>query len=211
MAIAETAPAVADETAPAPAPQNAYTIIRAKLFILVIGIIITLALLVLVIWLSLVLKPSTPDCSLQKFYIPALNKASNDLQTINSTAISFELSFWNGNIDKSYSYDYVNVTFYYYGNSLSLPIGNISIPGFYQRYQRTKYLAETIQAFGVPWEDIRMKVSNGSIALFRVDLAINVRIDTKVWTKTRHMLKLGVNVTVNDHGMKSGKKSLRLK
>ncbi|RZC68692.1 hypothetical protein C5167_031859 [Papaver somniferum] len=148
-----------------------------------------------------------PRCSLEIFYIPALDKASNDP---NSTAISLELSFWNRNNEKSIYYDKLNMTMYYYGKILTLPIGNTSIPQFYQQHSHTKHLTEMIQTSGVPWEDAKMKVSNGSAAVFRVHLTMNIRYSNGIWKSRRHQLSLGVNVTVNDQGMKSVNSSLRL-
>ncbi|MCL7028879.1 hypothetical protein MKW94_023655 [Papaver nudicaule] len=177
-----------------------------------LAIVITIILVALITWFGM--HPLRPRCTLGKFYIPTLDKASNATQTVNSTAISIELSFWNRNTEKKVYYDKVNMTFsYYYGiNGLSIPIGNTSIPPFHQRYLRTKDHVETIQTFGVPWEDVRMKISNGSTpAVFRVDLETHVRFKNGLWKTRRHELRLGANFTVNDHGrMMSTDNGLRL-
>ncbi|MCL7023188.1 hypothetical protein MKW94_030828 [Papaver nudicaule] len=191
----------------APAPANTKCS-RVRCLILIIAIIFSLSLIVLVIWFTV--QPIKPHCSLEYFYIPALDKASNDSQAKNSTAISVELSFWNRNSEKSIYYDNLNMTLHYYGKISTLPIGNTSIPKFYQHHMHTNHHAEKIQTFGVPWEDLKMKASNGSSAVFRVDLVTNVRYRNGIWKTRRHELRLGVNVTVNDQGMKSVNRSLRL-
>ncbi|XP_026384166.1 protein NDR1-like [Papaver somniferum] len=155
----------------------------------------------------LMYSPLRPRCSLEKFYILALNKASNHP---NSTAIALELSFWNRNNEKSIYYDNLNMTLYYHSKSLTSPIGNTSIPRFYQQHSHTKHHIEMIQTSGVPWKDAKMKVSNGSAAVFRVYLTMNIRYSNGIWKSRRHELSLGVNVTVNDQGMKSVNSSLRL-
>ncbi|KAI3948753.1 hypothetical protein MKX01_022167 [Papaver californicum] len=193
------------KNAPAPANSNGS---RVRCFILIIAIIFSVALIVLVIWFTI--QPMKPHCSLEEFYIPGLNNASNDSQAMNSTAISLELSFFNRNSEKSIYYDNLNMTLYYCGNTLTLPIGNTSIPEFYQQHRHTFHHAETIPTFGVPWEDVKMKVSNGSTAVFRVDLVTNVRYRNGIWKTRRHELRLGVNVTINDQGMKAVNHSLRL-
>ncbi|XP_026390295.1 protein NDR1-like [Papaver somniferum] len=193
------------KNAPAPASPNSG---RVRCFILIMAIIFSVALIVLVIWFTI--QPIKPHCSLEEFFIPRLNKASNDSQAVNSTAISLELSFFNRNSEKSIYYDNLDMTLYYYGKSLTSPIGNTSIPKFYQQHRHTKHHAETIQTFGVPWEDVKMKASNGSTAIFRVDLVMNVRYRNGIWKTRRHELRLGVNVTINDQGMKSVNHSLRL-
>ncbi|MCL7033355.1 hypothetical protein MKW94_007535 [Papaver nudicaule] len=185
---------------PAPANSNRS---RLRLFFR-LGIAVTLSAALL--WFTIQLRP---HCSLEKFYIPALNKTSNHP---NSTAISLELSFWNRNNEKSIYFDNLSMTLYYYhGKSLISLIGYTSIPEFYQQHRHTKHHAETIQTFGVPWEDVKMKVSNGSTgAVFRVNLVMNVRYWNGIWKSRRHELRLGVNVTINDQGMKSVNSSLRL-
>ncbi|XP_026400814.1 protein NDR1-like [Papaver somniferum] len=188
----------------AQAPANSNSTRRVFFFKLFIAITVSVSLYFLIMWFTIQLRPR---CSLEIFYIPALDKASNDP---NSTAISLELSFWNRNNEKSIYYDKLNMTMYYYGKILTLPIGNTSIPQFYQQHSHTKHLTEMIQTSGVPWEDAKMKVSNGSAAVFRVHLTMNIRYSNGIWKSRRHQLSLGVNVTVNDQGMKSVNSSLRL-
>lgn len=208
MATAETPLAPAN---PKGKPRFFILTFIDRYFLMFIAIVITVSLVSLITWFGM--HPLRPRCTLGKFYIPTLDKASNATNTVNSTAISFELSFWNRNTEKKVYYDKVNMTFsYYYGNDgLSLPIGNTSIPPFHQRYLRTRDHVETVQTFGVPWEEVKKKVSNGNTpAIFRVDLETHVRFKNGIWKTKRHELRLGVNVTVNDHGMMSVEHGLRL-
>ncbi|XP_026451842.1 uncharacterized protein LOC113352208 [Papaver somniferum] len=109
-------------------------------------------------------------------------------------------------------YDNITLTFSYVSNNSIQPIGNITIPEFH--YLETFWQAHrdaTINTSRVPWEQARVAVSNGSTAMFRVDLETKFRIsDGLFWKSDRYDLRVGANVTVNDHGMKSVKHILRL-
>ncbi|XP_026438173.1 protein NDR1-like [Papaver somniferum] len=159
------------------------------------------------IWLG----PSQPKCSIEKLYIPALDKASNDPQTMNTTTISFHVAFWN-NMDYRELYcNNTNVTFYY-GANLSSPIGSTSIPEVAIKEKEVAYVGEVIQTRGVPWEDVRRKVSNGSTAVFRVELDTQFRASSNIRhllpefiayflpLSKRHGMGIGANINVNDHG-----------
>ncbi|XP_026398178.1 uncharacterized protein LOC113293950 [Papaver somniferum] len=103
--------------------------------------------------LSLVLRPSNPECYIEKLYIPPLDKASssNDSQIINSTSIDFDLTFSNSDdVAKFFYVDTINMTFYYCGNNLSLAIANMSLPKFNLAHKGAAHRVETIEAFGVP-------------------------------------------------------------
>ncbi|KAI3962827.1 hypothetical protein MKW92_033431 [Papaver armeniacum] len=186
----------------------------------VIATVVIVGVIFLVVWLALN-RTRSPKCSIEKFYVPALDKAvsSNETAATINTTISFDLRLENQNGDGSgVYYDVLNISVYYYqkGNSggdvKSLPIGNVSIPGFYQA--KVDHRLETVQTFGVPWEEARMEVANGSSAMFLLNLNSNVKLkiplDGVVTSSHRRKLNLGVNVSVNDQGMKTAPGSLRL-
>ncbi|OVA11158.1 Late embryogenesis abundant protein [Macleaya cordata] len=167
------------------------------------GFLFSLGLTSLFMWLSL--RPSKPTYSIESFYIPVLNKTANDTR---NTTISFDLRLKNENKDKGIYYDALDITLYY-GHNLSSPIGNVSISGFYQGHKKKAHRVETVQTVGVPWETAKQEVSNGT-TIFRVDLATAVRYKIMAWKTGRHKMKLGVNVTVNDQGLKTAKKGVEL-
>ncbi|XP_026457868.1 protein NDR1-like [Papaver somniferum] len=166
-----------------------------------------------------------PKCTIEDFYVPALNKASNDAtnSTINTT-ISFDLrlkieipSIWR--VD----YNTFNITLYYYHNGSSAtgeilipsPIGNICIPKFSgSTSENPQHHVVKVQTFGIPWEEARIAVSNGGTTTFRVELASRVSYEMlliKFFTHTKTgTVEFGANVTVNDQGNKSVSKGLRL-
>ncbi|KAI3924332.1 hypothetical protein MKW98_032533 [Papaver atlanticum] len=147
----------------------------------------------------------TPSISIEMFEVPALNKTSNGAFNIIDPTITFDLRLKNENLNEGVFYDNVNVTLSYYHANISKfsPIGN--------KARRV----ESIQSYGVPWDIAKLEVLNGSTTTFRVD--VNTRI------KIRHLLALffsvntqrttldvGVNIPVNDQGIKSVKKGLRM-
>ncbi|KAI3977240.1 hypothetical protein MKX01_035970 [Papaver californicum] len=176
------------------------------------GFIFSSGLTALLLWLTL--RPSSPKYSIESFYVPILNKTSNyNITSSQPTTISFDLRLKNENRNKGIYYDALHLTFFYYfpENSSFLQIGDTTIPEFYQGHLKTAHRVESIQSYGVSWEDVKAKVSNGSTssAMFRVDLDTRVRYKIMLSRTKRHMMRLGVNITVNDEGAKSVEKGFR--
>lgn len=165
--------------------------------------ILTLGFTALFMWLSL--RASKPVCSIQDIYVPPLNKSDNST----NYKIYFDLKLDNENNDKGIYYDALNLTFYYPPN-LTTPIGNMTLPGFYQGHKKKARRKESVDVYGVPWTAARKAVSNGS-AVFRVDLATAVRFKVMVWKTKRDKLVVGADVEVNDLGKKVKKKGVRLR
>lgn len=165
--------------------------------------ILTLGFTALFMWLSL--RASIPVCSIQDIYVPPLNKSENSTDY----KIYFDLKLDNENNDKGIYYDALNLTFYYRPN-LTTPIGNMTLPGFYQGHKKKARRKESVDVYGVPWTAARKAVSNGS-AVFRVDLATAVRFKVMVWKTKRDKLVVGADVEVNDLGKKVKKKGVRLR
>ncbi|KAL0306417.1 UNVERIFIED_CONTAM: hypothetical protein Sradi_6059000 [Sesamum radiatum] len=61
-------------------------------------------------WLSL--RTSKPTCSIQDFYIPALNRSDNSTATRNNHTIRFDLKLDNGMKDKGVHYANISLTFF---------------------------------------------------------------------------------------------------
>ncbi|XP_026395776.1 protein NDR1-like [Papaver somniferum] len=185
----------------------------------VITTIIGLGLLSLFAWL-ITNQIRSPKCSIEKFYVQALDKAlsSNKTDATTNTTISFDLIFKNENGDGfGVYYDALNISLYYQksyasGYLNSLPIGNVSLPGFYQA--KVDHRLATVQTFGVPWEEVRMEIANGGTAKFLFNLTSNVKLkiplNDAVRTTDKRKFNLGVNVNVNDQGKKTVPGSLRL-
>lgn len=158
--------------------------------------------------------PSGPKFSIERLYVPSLDVRSYDIQTINT--ISFRIAFWNTMSHREVYCDAINVTFYY-GENLSLPIATTSIPEFTIRRREVFYDGETIETFDVPWEDARLVVSNGSTAMFRVNLVTDIRYTSTlaallresipdVFPRTRRYgMSVGAYIDVNDHGKSTEK------
>ncbi|XP_026457547.1 protein NDR1-like [Papaver somniferum] len=207
--------------------------LKDKILILVLGIgcIAFSGAVLLFVFLYAKNHPhKSPICSMEKFYVPALDKSlssENAAATINTT-ISIDIRLKNENRKHSnVYYDTLNITLYYIqkGNNnvrrdLRIPIGNISIRGFYQQGTKPDHRPATVQTLGVPWKEAKMEVANGSNSrnMFMVYLTSIVGLeipstDQDGNSRTRiykRKLNLGVNVSVNDQGMKTVPGSLRL-
>ncbi|GFZ06526.1 late embryogenesis abundant (LEA) hydroxyproline-rich glycoprotein family [Actinidia rufa] len=161
------------------------------------GCIFSLGVTALFLWLSL--RTSKPICSIQDFYVPALDKSANSTA---NTSISFDLKLDNKNRDKGIYYSSLNLTFYYGSD----PVANQTFPKFYQGFNkkaRRRAAVETRGFFG-PGQ-------NGSDQVLRVGLVTSVRFKIIFWKTKRHKLVVGAEVKVNEFGKKEYEKGIRLR
>ncbi|KAL3636804.1 hypothetical protein CASFOL_019103 [Castilleja foliolosa] len=168
--------------------------------------IFTSGLTALFMWLSL--RTSKPTCTIQRFYVPALNKSQNS--TSNHT-ITFDLKLDNGMKDKGVHYDNINLNFSYQNGS-ALLIANYTVTGFYQGHGKKatrKNLA--VDGGAVPWEAAVNAVLNGSTVDFRVDLATRVRYKIMFWNTKRERVVVHGDVEVDSSGEKAKKKKKGVK
>lgn len=165
--------------------------------------IFTSGLTALFMWLSL--RTSKPNCSIEQFYVPALNISGNS--TANHT-IYFDLKLDNGMKDKGVRYANISLSFFY---NTSLPIANYTVPGFYQGHKKHTHRRDVVEATGLPWTAALDAVSNGSTVSFRVELATRVKFKIMFWYTKRHSLEVGGDVVVNDTGKKVNRKNIKLK
>ncbi|KAL5730939.1 hypothetical protein ACHQM5_003715 [Ranunculus cassubicifolius] len=172
--------------------------------------LISLGLSGFTLWL--VFSFYNPILSIEEFHVPALNKAFlNTTTTTQNTTIIFDLKLWNKNLDKGIRYNDLNLTLYY-GEGLSVPVATFIIPTFYQGHRKTAHRIGSVEAAGVPWEEARKGVLNGSKVVFRVDLKTRVRYTTTLWIKKRKTIMVGKTLEVNDAGemVKKGDKGVKL-
>ncbi|XP_040988438.1 protein NDR1-like [Juglans microcarpa x Juglans regia] len=166
--------------------------------------IFTLGLTSLFMWLSL--RTNDPNCSVQNFYLPALNKTLN---TPRNNTLIFMVRLDNTNKDKGVYYDNVSLTFYDSPNkSQSHLIGNYTIPGFHQGHHKK---AEKSGETEVNMTLVFLAVAPNGTAEFRVDLATAVRFKILWWKTKKHRLTRGGSVLVDDKGAKVNKKGIKLR
>ncbi|KAE8681039.1 trafficking protein particle complex subunit 3-like [Hibiscus syriacus] len=164
--------------------------------------VFTLGLTALFMWLSL--RTSNPKCSIEKFYLPSLNKTLN---TPNDTTLNLTLKLSNPNKDKGIKYDPVNVTVFDYSNR-SHVIGNVLVPAFYQGHKKNAKKDGT----GTANTTVALQaVADNGTGVFRVDLSTSVKFKIMFWYTKRHRIRVGADVTVNASGIKVNKKGIKLK
>lgn len=175
--------------------------------------ILTTGLTALFLWLSL--RGSNPKCSIQDFYVPALNLSANSTVRSSNHSIYFDLKLDNGMKDKGVRYDDINLTFYYspnHTNYNNLPIGNYTINRFYQGHGKDTHRKALVETRGVPWANASETVSSNGTVVFRLDLSTKVRYKILFWYTKKHKFTVGANVDVNATGQKvNSKKGIRLK
>ncbi|XP_058071050.1 protein NDR1-like [Magnolia sinica] len=175
-----------------------------------IGILFSLGLTALFMWLSL--RPSKPTLSIEQFYVPALNKTaiSNLSATIPpvNTTVAFHLKLRNENKDKGVYYDALNITLYY-GPNHSV-VGNLTLDSFYQGHKKTAHRMEGLKAKGRAfWENATKAVSEQNSTVFRVGLWTAVRYKILGIKTKRHRFRLVVDVEVNAEGAWPKKKGVK--
>ncbi|XP_026438022.1 protein NDR1-like [Papaver somniferum] len=157
------------------------------------GSIFSLGLTALFLWLGF--GTFSPKFSIEMFEVPALNTTSSSKGNSKIIDPTFDLRLKNENLNEGVLYDTINVTLYYYQLNIStfVPIGNVSIPAFYQGYGKKAHRVESIPSYGVPWEIAKMEILNGSTAMFRVDLDTKIRYKYPLWKSKRHTI-MGLRV-----------------
>ncbi|KAG8369838.1 hypothetical protein BUALT_Bualt14G0055300 [Buddleja alternifolia] len=154
-----------------------------------------------------------PSCSIQNFYVPAINKLFiNSSSSIASDSIVFfDLELENYDY-KSVHYGAVNLTFSYGANS-SMPIGEYTMVGFNQGKGKKAYRRDVAVVTGdAPWEAAAMTaVSSGSTAVFKVHLDTELDFRNLFWYSNKKRFAVGGMVKVDDTGKKVEKKPILLR
>lgn len=163
-------------------------------------IIFSLGLTSLFLWLNL--RTSNPRCSIQDFYLPALDKSVN---SPHNTTLYFTLKLVNTNYDKGIYYDPLTVTIANKANT-SDHIGTCIVPKFYQGNKKKARKNGTVK---VDKRVLSRAVLPGGTAVIRVDLATAVRFKIIAWRTKRRKIKVGGEMVVNDHG-KINEKNVKL-
>ncbi|KAJ7948479.1 protein NDR1-like [Quillaja saponaria] len=176
-----------------------------------LSFILTLGLTALFFWLSL--RTDKPKCSIEHFYVPALNKSLN---SPHNTSIYFMLQLNNPNKDKGIHYDNVNLTFSVSNNpnatsvsnnpNTTHQIGNTTIVGFRQGHGKKAKKWNFTETNGVNWTAFRHVLNNSTVVAFRVDFATAVKYKILFWYTKRDGLKLRANVEVDSSGEKVPRK-----
>ncbi|XP_019193610.1 PREDICTED: protein NDR1-like [Ipomoea nil] len=169
--------------------------------------ILTSGLTALFVWLSL--RTTKPSCSISAVYLPALNTSGASNATRSNHTLYFTINLKNKMKDKGVRYDEVRLSFYY-GANTSVPIGNYTVPSFYQGHGKDADKLGNLTARGVPWEAAFRAVSNGSKPVFRMDLYTRVRYKIVFWYTKRHNFMVeNTTVEVNNSGKNSGTRQRR--
>ncbi|KAK4425452.1 protein NDR1 [Sesamum alatum] len=176
-----------------------------------------LGILTFVICFCMSFQNHKPKCYITDLFVPALNTYPNSSTTTTraNTFIFFDLKLENVMPFNGLRYDNVNLTFSYnyggYRSTLFLPIARHTVPGFYQGVRKTAHKRDVTTTRGVPWGDAFAAVSNGSTAVFRVDLATNVKSKQYFWYAKKQRLAVRGIVEVGSAGLKENKAAIRLR
>ncbi|KAG9454166.1 hypothetical protein H6P81_007070 [Aristolochia fimbriata] len=167
-----------------------------------LGFHFTLGLIALFLWLSF--RPSKPSLSVKKFYVPALNDTGSANFTVppKNATIAFTIRLKNRNKDKGVRYGDLNVSLFYLDpNQTEIAAGNITVPGFYQGFDKAKMIAESVKPNGTQiWKAIS---GNAGRAKFKVMVATRVRYKIIAWRTKRKRLTLAADVQVDEQGQKA--------
>ncbi|KAL8031460.1 hypothetical protein ABFX02_13G026500 [Erythranthe guttata] len=168
-----------------------------------------LATLAITIWIGLSFNLKGPRCYIQEFYVPALDLSQNNISnhtTVINPCLFFDLAFENILADRSVRYGDVNLTFSYSRTA----VANYVVPTFYQGKLKRADRREVVESSGVPWEAAVKAVTNGSAAVFQVDLVARPRFRFRFWYSKRKGMRIGADVEVDGFGMKVKREDIRL-
>ncbi|CAH8309058.1 unnamed protein product [Eruca vesicaria subsp. sativa] len=169
-----------------------------------IGLIFAAAFTSLMLWVGLHrMRPFDPNCSIEYFYVPALNKTLNSRL---NTTLNFMVRLNNINSDQGIYYDDVHI---YFSNATNSSIANYTVPRFYQGHKKKAKKWGQV----VPLNNqtlLGAVLPNGS-AVFRLDLKTQVRFKVAFWKTKRYGVEVGANVEVNGDGVKANKKGINMK
>lgn len=170
--------------------------------------IITSGFTALFMWLSL--RTSKPTCSIEKFYVPALNATDSSAAARSNHTIYFDLKLANGMKDKGVHYANISFSFFYHNASSTVPIANYTVREFYQGHKKSTHRRDLVAVTGVPWAAAQEAVSNGT-ARFKVRLATRVKFKILFWYTQRHGMEVNGEIPVDSTGNKVNKKNVKLK
>ncbi|GKV14347.1 hypothetical protein SLEP1_g25243 [Rubroshorea leprosula] len=148
---------------------------------------------------SQVFKADNPKCSVDYFYLPALNRTLNS--TTNST-LYFNLKLENPNsgIGINYNDVKVNVTVFDAvgnGSQSSHLLGDTTIQRFHQGYRKT---AKKPGHVDYNMTVISQGLFPNATAVFRIDLVTAVRFKVMFLRSKRHNIMVGAKVVVDGNG-----------
>ncbi|GKV45795.1 hypothetical protein SLEP1_g52839 [Rubroshorea leprosula] len=150
------------------------------------------------IYISQSFRTDNPKCSVDYFYVPALNRTLNS--TTNSTLyFNLKLANPNGGIGINYNDVKVNVTVFDAvgnGSQSSHLLGDTTIQRFYQGYAKT---AEKPGHVDYNMTVVSQGVFPNATAVFRIDLVTAVRFKN-VFLSKRREIRVGARVVVDENG-----------
>ncbi|KAL2457925.1 Protein NDR1 [Forsythia ovata] len=168
-----------------------------------------LPFIIFFIWLGLNVELYKPRFYIQNIYVPALSRLDNSEDGRSNNLIFFDLELENSMTIKGVHYDNVNLTFFY-GPNTGHPIGNYTVPEFYQGEGKKTARRDVVVTYGVPWDDAMKAVSNRSKVVFRLGLATKVKFKYFFLYSKKKGVDVGANVEVNDYGRKVQQEAIKL-
>ncbi|EOA32482.1 hypothetical protein CARUB_v10015762mg [Capsella rubella] len=171
--------------------------------------IFTAGLSCLFLWLCL--RSGRPKCSIQNFYVPALNKT---LRSQDNTTLNFMVRCDNPNKVQGIYYDDVHLNFYTTNttktNSSALVfVGNYTVPKFYQGHK--KKAKKWGQVLPLNNQTVLRAVWPNGSAVFRLELKTRVSFRILLWKTTSFGFNRGADVEVNGDGVIAQKKGIKMK
>ncbi|KAK4371699.1 hypothetical protein RND71_007083 [Anisodus tanguticus] len=166
-----------------------------------VKLIVSLGVTALILWLSL--RTTKPKCSIRDVYVRGLDKSVNSDNNVTrrDKNISFQLNVKNEMKEKGVRYDDITLNFYY-GTNTSYPIGNFTFDGFKQGKDKEAFKSGMIETSNMPWDGATKAVSNGSKAVFRVDVSSRIKYKITFWYTKKHDYFVENKVEIDDTGCK---------
>ncbi|CAH2053202.1 unnamed protein product [Thlaspi arvense] len=168
-----------------------------------LSLIFGTAITSLLLWLGLNrMRPDDPKCSIEYFYVPALNTT---LDSRLNTTLNFVVRLANPNSDQGIYYEDVHLSF---SNTTNTSIANYTVSRFYQGLKKkAKKWGQVLPSNNQTV--LRAVLPNGS-AVFRLGLKTRVRFTIAFWKTKRYGIEVGTDVEVNRDGVKAYDKGIKM-
>ena len=176
-------------------------------------VLVLLGLLAFFLWLGL--RPKNPTYAIVDFSVPSSNSSNSNATSLvdqgtqsQSGAVLFNLEIHNPNQDSGIYHDDISLTFYY--GQDTVPVGQKTVPAFYQGKDETRQIVDSIDGNGQVWKTLLASIRNAT-AEMNVGLVTSIRYRTLGHKSKHHRMNLQGLIKIGSDGKILGmKKKVKL-
>lgn len=162
-------------------------------YLWLLQVIILSLLLLFFLWLTL--RPSSPSFTLTNFSI-------NTTTSNNASSISFSIDFSNDNKRGRVYYDKINIAVY----SRNASIATTRVDAFDQGHEKSSSVSGEVFGGGREWDEVVKVIERRRRVRLRVELVAAVRYRIWLWRSRWHWMDVEAGISVGFGGKISGRR-----